>query len=60
MYKTTIYGCPTCQLAFHVECFTAFHYKDALKGNVKALVTTLKTIEVKGKAAKRRALKLDH
>jgi len=58
MYKTTIYGCPTCQLAFHVECFTAFHYKDALKGNVKALVTTLKTIEVKGKGRKKKSTKL--
>jgi len=58
MYKTTIYGCPTCQLAFHVECFTAFHYKDALKGNVKALVTTLKTTGVKEKSRKEKSTKI--
>jgi hypothetical protein len=26
----TIYGCPQCKTGFHVECFTAFHYKGKL------------------------------
>jgi hypothetical protein len=49
----TIYGCPTCKAGFHVECFTAFHYKDALKGNMKALLDMLKASEVAGKRRKK-------
>jgi len=56
MNRTTIYGCPS--LAFHVEYFTAFHYKEAMKENFKALVTMLKTIEVKGKNNKKKSTKI--
>lgn len=51
----TIYGCPGCQSSFHVECFTAFHYKDALKGNMRAVIDMLKASEMKGKSRKRRS-----
>jgi len=42
----TIYGCPLCKVGFHVECFTAFHYKDALKGNIRALMDMIKSSEM--------------
>ncbi len=29
-----------------MECFTAFHYKDALKGNIKALMDMIKSSEM--------------
>jgi hypothetical protein len=29
-----------------VECFTAFHYKDALKGNIRALMDMIKSSEI--------------
>jgi len=29
-----------------VECFTAFHYKDALKGNIRALMDMIKSSEM--------------
>ena len=41
----SIYGCVACQVGFHPECFTAYHYKDALKGNTKVLVDMLKLSE---------------
>ena len=31
-YRST-YGCSACQKAFHVNCYTAFHFRNALKGN---------------------------
>jgi hypothetical protein len=37
---------PQCKAAFHVECFTAFHYKDALKGSIKALIDMLNASEI--------------
>ncbi|KAE8909690.1 hypothetical protein PF003_g5947 [Phytophthora fragariae] len=31
--KKSRYGCTKCEVGFHVECFTAFHNKDALKNS---------------------------
>jgi hypothetical protein len=42
----TIYGCPQYKVGFHVECFTAFHYKDALKGNIRTLMDMIKSSEM--------------
>ena len=36
--KKTIYGCTGCNKGFHVECFTAFHFRYALDGQTQALV----------------------
>ena len=36
--KKTLYGCTGCHKGFHVECFTAYHFRYALDGNVLALV----------------------
>jgi hypothetical protein len=50
MQLKTIYGCPQCQVGFHVECFTAYHYQNALRGNVRALMDMITTSELlKGK-----------
>jgi hypothetical protein len=51
----TIYGCPSCKAVFHVECFTAFHYKYALKGNKKDLIDMLKAFELAGKNHKKKS-----
>jgi len=42
----TIYGSPQCKVGFHMGCFTAFHYKDALNGNIKALMDMIKSSEM--------------
>lgn len=42
MICKTIYGYPQCKVGFHVECFTALHYKDALKRYFRALIDLIK------------------
>jgi len=50
MQLKTIYGCPQCQVGFHVECFTAYHYQNAFRGNIRALMDMITTSELpKGK-----------
>jgi hypothetical protein len=50
---TTQYCCAECKVGFHPKCFTAYHNKDALKGNSKVLVQMLRLSEEKGSFRKK-------
>ena len=39
--KKTIYGCIQCRKAFHVECFTAFHFRHQMTGQTKTIMDLL-------------------
>jgi hypothetical protein len=48
-HSKTQFGCAGCRVGFHIECFTAFHCKDGLKGNMKTLLDMIKASEIAGK-----------
>ena len=54
--KKTMYGCTVCGKGFHVNCFTAYHYAQELKGHQKALTNQLlKSMESIPRAKKKRS-----
>ena len=40
--RTSIYGCVQCKQAFHVNCFTLYHFRDALNCHRPALVRLIR------------------
>src|SRR5687767_6064137 len=39
--RKTTYSCTGCMKGFHVNCFSAFHFQNALQGNSKNLVNIM-------------------
>jgi hypothetical protein len=48
-HSKTQFGCAGCRAGFHIECFTAFHCKDGLRGNMKTLLDMIKASEIADK-----------
>ncbi|KAG3109308.1 hypothetical protein PI125_g11051 [Phytophthora idaei] len=42
--KKALYGCTGCQRGFHVACFTAFHYHDALSSTSLTIRSALDAV----------------
>lgn len=41
----TIYGCIKCKRGFHVNCYSAYHFQGAMRGDAKAIVLMVKQSE---------------
>ena len=45
--RTSLYGCAQCMQAFHVNCFTLYHFRDALNSHRPVLVRLKKDEKIR-------------